>query len=230
MKKVNTNLEKNTVSAQNQLKNSKYVRFFGDDGVKILFAGNSITLHGVKEDIGWFNEWGMAASAKENDYVHKTVEMLSSTYSKISFCICQVAEWELNYKNGVSVLCDFQEARDFNADIIIMRMGENCPKKDFDKAVFCEQYDKLISYFNPKATAKVILTTGFWYHPFDEAVIEYGKTNNLPVITLGDLGEKDEMKATGMFWHSGVAHHPSDLGMFNIAKRIVDCILENTKN
>ena len=223
------NLKKNTVDSKNQLGNTQLVRFSGDntDGVKILFVGNSITLHGVKEDIGWFNECGMAASGPENDYVHKTVEMLSSKYPKISWCIAQVAEWERGYKDGTSTFGLYQNAREFDADIIVMRMVENCPKEDFDSVVFVEQYDKLISFFNFNKTAKVVLTTSFWHHPADKSVIKYGKENNLPVVPLGDLGDMDEMKAGGLFWHGGVAHHPSDLGMLNIAERIVKSIREN---
>ena len=37
-------------------------------GPRVLFVGNSITLHGPRPQIGWTNNWGMAASARDKDY------------------------------------------------------------------------------------------------------------------------------------------------------------------
>ena len=64
------------------------------------------------------------------------------------------------------------------------------------------------------------MTTGFWHHPADESIAELAKEHDWPLVPLGDLGEQPEMKAIGLFAHSGVAAHPGDLGMKNIADRI----------
>lgn len=41
--------------------------------------------------------------------------------------------------------------------------------------------------------------------------------NCIPVEELRDLGERDEMKAIGLFEHEGVATHPRNLGMEKIS-------------
>lgn len=60
-------IEKNTVKAENRL--NTFINHSGK-GKRIMFVGNSITKHAAKEEIGWFGDWGMAASKEENDYVH----------------------------------------------------------------------------------------------------------------------------------------------------------------
>ena len=81
---------------------------------------------------------------------------------------------------------------------------------------------KLLNYLNPQNKAKFVMTTGFWHHPGDEVIEEYAKENNYPIAKLGDLGDDDTMMAKGLFEHSGVAMHPGDLGMKNIAERIFE--------
>ena len=215
-------MEKNTVSAAGQLKDTLRVKFDRPEagGTKVMFVGNSITLHGVKEDIGWFNAWGMAASKKENDYVHILKRAVLSKDDEASFCICQVADWERQYNNGNSVLYMYQAAKEYQADIIILRFIENCPKDGFDAEVFKRELAILVNYLKTNTNANVIVTTGFWNHPGNPTLREFAKENNYPCVELGDLGENDEMKAIGLFWHEGVANHPGDLGMKTMAERI----------
>ena len=215
-------LKKNTVDAQKQLEKSDYVHFFHSEntGIRILILGNSITLHGPKPEIGWHGNWGMAASCEEKDYVHQLMTAINAKNNNCAFCVCQVAEWEKVYKDGSRMLGDYQDAREFGADVIVVRFLENCPYKDFDAAAFKRELDALLCYLNPTGKAKVVLTTAFWHHPGDEAMAQYAAEKAYPLVNLGDLGEDDSMKAIGLFAHQGVAIHPGDLGMQHIAQRI----------
>lgn len=215
-------IEKNTVSAENQLKKSEFVYVEGENnpGVRILFVGNSITLHGIKEEIGWHGHWGMAASAKEKDYVHLLETKVRETHPDAAFCICQAAEWERRYKEGSTVLPLYQAAAGFRADIIVFRLVENCPVKDYVPELFLPEFKNLMNFLNPTGQAKFILSTSFWHHTFDDGLRQIAKELALPLVEMGDLGEMDEMKAIGLFEHSGVAAHPGDLGMQTIADRL----------
>ena len=217
-------MKKNTVDSRGQLGQNPNIRFDNSDGggLRVMFLGNSITLHGVRPEVGWFCEWGMAASCEENDYVHLLKSAVREHHPDASFCICQAADWETVYQRGSEQLENYSEARDFGADIIVMRLIENCPGKDFDADAFKRELHALLSYLDPMKKAQIILTTGFWRHPGDNAIISYGEEHGLPVVALGDLGDDDSMKAIGLFEHGGVANHPGDLGMQRIAERIFE--------
>lgn len=219
-------LKKNNVSAANQLKETPLVSFLNlnDNGLRVMFIGNSITFHSKLESIGWNIDCGMAASAPEKDYVHLIMSKINATRPDTAYCVCQVAEWERQYKDGENVLNLFENAQKFNSDIIVMRAIENCPAEDFDEELFERQVKTLLDFLNPSGNAKIIITTSFWKHPGDNSLIELANKNNFGLVKLGDLGEDDKMKAIGMFEHSGVANHPGDLGMENIANRIFEKI------
>lgn len=215
-------IRKNTVSAKEQVNNYiLYENPYGK-GKKILFLGNSITRHAVKESIGWLNDWGMAASAKEKDYVHLIMSAVQEKEPDAAFCICQAATWERAYDNAESVYDMLKPAREFHADVVILRLIENCPLEGFDKTIFREAYLKLIQYLNVNQKAKIILTSSFWKREGDDIIEDVAKENGWDYIYLGDLGERSDMRADGLFKHQGVAHHPGDLGMEMIAKRILE--------
>ena len=220
-------IKKNTVQAANQLKENEYVSFENPNGcgIRVLFVGNSITRHGKAPQIGWYNDCGMAASSKEKDYVHQLMAKFNTQNEDAAYCICQVAEWERKYKEGTEKLhALFEGAHDFAADVIILRFIENCSFEGWNPDIFKKELEKLIAYFDSDNKAQVIITNGFWHHCGDPAIKEFAEEKKIPFVELGDLGELDEMKAVGLFEHSGVAAHPGDLGMEKIAERIWDKI------
>lgn len=219
-------IKKNTVSSKNQLKGKGPCFFINENGtgLRVLFVGNSITLHGILEEIGWHNQCGMAASSVENDYVHLCIEEIKKTYPDAAFAIAQVAEWERDYINGTAHLDDYSLAREFNPDIIIMRCIENCNWQNFSHEVFKREYKELINYFNLSGKANVIITEGFWKHPGNSDIKVVSEEMGQPFVALEDLGENDAMKAIGEYEHGGVQQHPNDRGMKNIADRICNAL------
>ena len=99
------NAESNTVSALGQIDVNKFVSIFKRGGAKrVLFFGNSITRHEPNPSLGWYGDWGMAASREENDYVHTLVSMLQAAGDNVDYCIAQLAEWERDYERGLDIL------------------------------------------------------------------------------------------------------------------------------
>lgn len=219
--------EKNTVKATEQVKKDRYVEDFQKDGkVKVLFIGNSITRHEPKPEIGWDNDWGMAASCRENDYVHVAVRFLEEKFGKINYCVANCGHWELNYYND-EMITDWQRARDFNADIVVVRIGENIwnVKDKFIESPLAPHFDKMVKYFAVNPNAKVIVTGLFWRCVEIESAIKHVvEENNYSYVYLEDLGDDCKNMAIGQYWHEGVSAHPADEGMRKIAERIVEKI------
>lgn len=219
-------IEKNTVRAENQLKENDKISYINPNGkgLRVLFVGNSITRHGVKADIGWYNDWGMAASIREKDYVHIVAREILKKNRDACFCICQAAGWERKCYGNEELLHEFAEARKFGADIVIMRIAENCPREAYDFELFQERYGELISFLAGEGGEKIIVTTSFWDCEENNAIRSLAQKKNYLLVELSDLGEDDSMKAIGAFEHTGVANHPGDKGMQAIAERILEVI------
>ncbi len=220
----------NNVSAENQLLSSRYVQICGgaEDALKILFVGNSITRHGPKPEIGWDHDWGMAASAKEKDYVHRVVSALAEQYGNVSYCIAQVSVWEQDFPNGRALLpLHYQAARDFEADWVVIRLGENVPPALRESVDIKPCYEEMVRFFASNPNAKVIITDNFWEkEAFDKQLFDIAKENGYLFCQLHDLSADQRTMAIGLFEHRGVSLHPSDFGMDLIAQRIL-AIIEN---
>ncbi len=221
----NDNIDKNTVKAENQVSVNCRIYDAGEGSVRVLFMGNSITLHENAPHIGWCADWGMAASERESDYVHLTVDSLTELYGDVSYCITNIAEWERGYFDDENIK-KFEPSREFSPDIVVFRFGENLKFDAFSDEPLYEHLLNFVRYYSASAS-RVIITDLFWEHEeackvFRAVAEEIGAD----FVHLSDLGDDDENKAIGLFWHEGVALHPGDLGMRRIADRILECFAE----
>lgn len=220
--------ERNTVDSRNQMETNHFVTTVIKDesALRVIFIGNSITRHAPKPEIGWNHDWGMAASKMEYDYVHRVIAGLEKKFGQVSYCIAQVAEWEQNYLKGPELLeTYYQEARDFQADLVIVRLGENV-KSSMHEEINCRPYfEEMIQFFVSNPEAKVILTDNFWRkEALDNMIYEIAMEKNYVFCQLHDLQDDEKTMALGEYEHKGVSIHPSDHGMECIAGRILKCV------
>lgn len=222
------NAAANTVSAENQVKVNDFVTIYNRGGAKkVLFFGNSITRHENAPHIGWNGDWGMAASSIDKDYVHLVVAELDRVYGKVDYCIAQGAKWEWGYAETEGVLNEYySKAREFDADIVIIRIGENITAEKHLQ-LNCKPYiGQAIDYLVKSKDAKVIVTDMFWYAVYNDCFREIAEENGYTFCHLTDLEEDERTMALGLFDHKGVASHPGDFGMQCIADRIIAKIFE----
>lgn len=184
--------------------------------MKILYLGNSITLHGINHDIGWHWEWGMAASALEKDYVHVLNRMMEEDSGEtVDFLVRNIADFER--APDTFDLEEYAELRDWQPDILVLRICENTPEEKVD--AFGEAYLRLIRYFT-KEDLRIFAVGPFWKHDRkDEIIRRGGEEPGVQYVSLQHLHSTD-YQAIGLFEHAGVAGHPSDKGMEGIAKAI----------
>jgi hypothetical protein len=213
----------NTVPAADQMINSATVSHLGkkDAPLRILVLGNSITRHGPKEDIGWPYDWGMAASSADKDYVHRLYLKLLEDGKKVYMRIRQASAWEISIR-GRENLNEYEEDRDFGADIVVWRLGENVKGEDFE--IYEESARKFLEYLAPDKT-KIIFTTCFWANKvLDPIAAKLSKEWGAKFVNTSHTDEK--MMALGLFEHQGVAGHPGDFGMEMIADKIFSAMKE----
>ena len=212
-------VQQNTVSAAGQVKQFVWHYPAKDPTLRMLFVGNSITMHEPKPEIGWPHRWGMAASCAENDYVHKTASMLGN----VSVCVGQLADWEIHYDTGLPTLQQrLQSIKDFAADVVVVRMGENMPGHKL-ASVDPKPYIKELIAWLSEGARQVIVTDNFWRREqLDRLLKEICDEEGYTFCRISDLYDDKRTMALGLFEHEGVALHPSDYGMERIAQRIAE--------
>jgi len=101
---------------------------------RVLFLGNSITLHGPAQSVSWTGNWGMAASAADKDYVHLVTQGLKRGDGTLPLTMVRnLASFERQY-TSYDASAVVKEAREFNPDLIILAIGENVPRLGTDLA------------------------------------------------------------------------------------------------
>ncbi|QDU52926.1 SGNH/GDSL hydrolase family protein [Gimesia panareensis] len=193
---------------------------------RVLFLGNSITLHAPAPKIGWKGNWGMAASCAEKDYVHLVTQALTKSQGQPPKTLVKnIAAFERNYAS-YNLNESLKDAFSFKPDLVIVAIGENVPqlKSDEEKASFKASVDELLKLVQSESQPTIIVRSSFWPNPAKDSALKAAcqqAGGTFVDISALSKNEANYARSERKFEHAGVAAHPGDRGMQAIADAIV---------
>ncbi|MCA9013346.1 MAG: hypothetical protein KDB01_26535, partial [Planctomycetaceae bacterium] len=204
-------------------------RFGSLPAARVLFLGNSITLHGPAPAIGWTGNWGMAASAEHLDYVHLvTAGIAAASGVQPNIMVRNIADFERGY-DTYDVKESLKSELEFQADMIIVAVGENVSELTTDeaKAKYTAAFSSLLSELRKHGEPVLFVRGSFWANTVkDDAMRAAAQGAEATFIDIAALGvdESNLARSERQIEHAGVASHPGDKGMKAIADAILAAI------
>jgi hypothetical protein len=196
---------------------------------KILFLGNSITLHGPAPKIGWDGNWGMAASARERDYVHLLLAQIGKQAGgEPHFRVKNIADFERQL-DSYDVKEKLKEELAFGADIVVVAIGENVAALSTDdaKAKYKAAFTGLLKELSEHESPTLFVRSSFWANPAkDEIMRQACQDAGGAFVDISKRGSDpaNAARPERKFEHEGVAAHPGDRGMQAIADALLAAI------
>ena len=197
---------------------------------KILFIGNSITLHPPAPQIGWSHNFGMAASALEKDYVHLLIKRFTQAGRRElpQVLISNIADFERDYATYL-IRSKLKKLAEFRADIVILSIAENVPKLDtkHQQDQFKVAVKDLLSFVKGSGQPAIYVQSGFWVDPVKDSILKDLSTElSASFVDISQLAEdpKNYAYSEQKFSNKDIAQHPGDRGMEAIAELIWDAV------
>ncbi len=176
---------------------------------KVVVLGNSIVQYGPDQSIGWNGNWGLAASRKENDFIHLLLQSLKAKKNDVAVRFKNIADFESGYLTfSLSTLDSLRDA-----DMLIIKIAENVKSSQPSYRQFISKYDQLIRYLNPSGKAVKLIIDGFWKNEkVNNDIRSYAVQQKIALVSITDISSDSKNR--------GTAGHPNDRGMRMIAERV----------
>ena len=189
--------------------------------IKVLIVGNSILRHPPASYIGWYGDWGMAATSPDKDFLHVYTRLLqvSNKYNYVNVNSKNIAVWENDFTYNLN---EFVDITSETYDVLIVRLGENVSNTvDYHMAL-----NNMINLFKTTDT-KVIITGIVWENDIKESIHkQIALENSYKYVSFENFRAIRNNYAWDLFENIGVAAHPSDLGMQSIGQLLYNSTIE----
>lgn len=188
---------------------------------RVLFVGDSITQHSPRVALGWYGDWGMAASSAGRDYVHVLFDKLCDAIGSASppeLCISgRIVGTETAKGRIDGHLACADRYRDHQADLVIVQLGENEADVEVTRQGFERPYEQLVRSLQGDGSP-IMFCTGVWGDGENVAlrnrmIQDVCRRSDAKFVPIHHLyADFAHTSATGRFDHEGVASHPGDEG------------------
>lgn len=189
---------------------------------RFLVLGNSITRHAPQPSIGWFGDWGMAASVADSDYVHHLTRMTGGGIITTR----GAARAGLQY--GTFNLEQYSDLGARSFDWVILFIGDSVHADTLDAVLFRQVVLDLIDLVASGSSPEVLVVSRWWANSrVDGLLSELASQEGWRFASIAGLRTLPGRSAEGLFDNPQVAGHPGDLGMADIATRIYHVMTTN---
>ena len=188
---------------------------------RLLFLGNSITLHGPAPEIGWTGNWGMAATAENTDFVHLLAWRLADDGTPPELRVRNIAEFERGFA-AFDAAARLADDLAFEPDLVVLAIGENVAAlaADDSQAAFAEACGRLMKVCARGEKSKLVVRSSFWPDPIKDGILRRtAAAAGAGFVDVSALAadERNAARSERKIDHAGVGAHPGDRGMQAIA-------------
>lgn len=223
---------------------------------KVLVLSNSTAANGRVYAYGWCGIRGMASSIISNDYVHKLETGLKTKNPNAEVVICNLWEWEANYRSLHSLSYYLDASLAENPDCIVVRLGENVQNATQLQSELELLINYILDYLANLSTpiypalyiTSMAMSDGVAQN---NALIAASNTFHCPYVNVSVSGQEykervgnylwgDQTLDGGATWNtdvqvlykiaSAIVSHPNDVGMLRIANQILTAMNYDTIN
>ncbi len=183
---------------------------------RILIMGNSLTHSGPSTDaLGWPGDWGMAATALENDYSHQLYRLICENQPGTKPELRVQSLYELVVKN-------FKPDPTYKPDLVVVEVGDNWPQEQINMTDVGEPYGRLLALLNINSNPLIVCVSDWGGRGDLNAIMKQeAQKHGAMFVEIFQLHTHENTAASeGHFTHPGVNWHPGDKGMKAIAETL----------
>ena len=164
-----------------------------DTVFKYFAIGNSFTNHPINN--AWWGNYGMAASCRENDYVHQFESQIKPYFDSVGTEAVYYRDWEWASGGGgrIATLSQLDDYLQPDLDLVTIFLGENV----LDRSWLESDYQNLVNYVKYKSpNAKIIMVGMFWQdEEIDQMKRNVCVASGIPFVDLHEIMNNEYYRA-----------------------------------